>query len=313
MSAEFAELVGSVLPVLLIIALGMGLRRTSLLSDSLVAGLTHLVVAVALPALLFTTFLTTQFKPGHVWIIVMVFTVCVLLLGVGYIFRLLTRGSTYSPFLFTGFELGMIGFALFTAVYGVERLPALGVLALGHELFVWFIFVSLLRATAHESPSLSMTLRNLATSPVIVAILSGLLFNALGWGPAILTSPLSVGVMTTLRYLAGIIVPLVLLIVGYGSRLTVAGVREALPLVLTRLTIAVGLALLLNAFVVRGVLGLDPIFEAGLFTLMVLPPPFIVPLFIPADRREDISYANNVLSLYSLASVGVFVAYVMLS
>lgn len=46
---------------------------------------------------------------------------------------------------------------------------------------------------------------------------------------------------------------------------------------------------------------------------MVLPPPFIIPLFIPQARRDDLTYANNVLSVYSLVSVAVFVGYVVVT
>jgi hypothetical protein len=46
---------------------------------------------------------------------------------------------------------------------------------------------------------------------------------------------------------------------------------------------------------------------------MVLPPPFIIPLFIPRERRDDITDATNVVSLYALASVAVFVGYVLIT
>jgi len=72
------------------------------------------------------------------------------------------------------------------------------------------------------------------------------------------------------------------------------------------------LALTLNSVVIRGWLGLPPIFEAALFTLLVLPPPFIIPLYIPAERRADLAYTNNVLSLYTVVSVAAFVGYVAL-
>ena len=312
MSPDLTDVLGSVLPVLALIGLGVLLRPLGVLNDTTVAGLKQLIVSVSLPAVLFTTFLTTKFAPEHAWVVVTVFAVCLGLLGLGYLFRRLTNGSPYAPFLFTGFELGMLGFALFAAVYGSEQLPALGVLALGHELFIWFIFVTLLRATAHSRQTVAQTARSLATSPTILAILLGLVLNAAGLGDLLSRGVLGTALGTTLKYLAAVIVPLVLLIVGYGSRLTLRGVRQALPLVGTRMVVVVVLALLIGRLLFVGVLGLPMIYAHAVFTLMVLPPPFIVPLFIPQDRRADLEYTNNVLSLYSVASVAVFVSYVLL-
>lgn len=313
MGPDLARVLAGVLPVLMLIALGMVLRRFKVLDDSTVAGLKRLIVSVALPALLFTTFLNTKFAPGHGWVIAIVFGVCLGLLGLGYVFAKLTGGSTYAPFLFTGFELGMVGFALFTAVYGTGQLPALGVLALGHEVFIWFVFVSLLRAVAHTQQSWTRTLRELITSPVIIAILLGLALNAAGLSELVSSGPLGAAVQETLKYLAAVIVPLVLLIVGYGTKLSWPGVRAALPLVATRLAIVVPLSLALGVWVFSGLLGLPVIYQHALFTLMVLPPPYIVPLFMPAERAKDQTYANNVLSLYSLVSVVIFLTYVVLT
>ncbi len=312
MSPDLTDVLGSVLPVLLLIGLGVLLRTLGVLTDATVSGLKQLIVSVSLPAVLFTTFLTTTFAPEHGWVVGTVVTVCLALFGLGHVFRRVTGGSPYAPFLFTGFELGMLGFALFAAVYGSDQLPALGVLALGHELFIWFVFVTLLRATAHRRQSVGRTVLSLVTSPVIVAILLGLVLNAAGLGDLLSRGAFGTAIGTTLKYLAAVIVPLVLIIVGYGSRLTLRGVRQALPLVASRLVVVVVLAVLIGRLVFVGLLGLPMIYAHAAFTLMVLPPPYIVPLFIPPGRRADLEYCNNVLSLYSLATVAVFVSYVVL-
>lgn len=313
MPTDLSAVLTSVVPILLLIALGILLRRTRVLDDAAVTGLKRLVVSVSLPAVLFTTFLGTRFEPGHGWVIGLVFAVCLLMLGLGHLYARFAGGSLYTPFLFTGFELGMIGFALFTAVYGAGELPALGVLALGHELFIWFVFVTLLRAAGSQRSSAAQTARSLATSPTIIAIVAGLVLNFAGLGVQLGQGPVGGALLATLKYLAAVIVPLVLLIVGYGARLSRSEVLTALPLVLTRLAVSVALALTLGWLVLDGLLGLAPIYRHALFTLMVLPPPFIIPLFIPPSRPGDATYATNVVSLYALASVAVFVCYVVVT
>ena len=117
MNTDPSALIGSVAPILVLIVLGALLARTSVLDDATVAGLKRIIVNVALPAVLFTTFLKTRFEPEHLWLVLLVFGLCVALLTLG---RVLPVGppSRYRPFLFTGFELGMMGFALFAAGFG---------------------------------------------------------------------------------------------------------------------------------------------------------------------------------------------------
>ena len=147
-------------------------------------------------------------------------------------------------------------------------------------------------------------------SPVILAIFAGLVLNALGVAEALAANPFSAGVLGALGYLAAVIVPVILLIVGYGTRLSRAGVREAAPLVAVRFVVCLILALVLSELVVGRWLGLDQFAQAAVFMLFILPPPFIVPIFLPAHRRDEVAYSNNVLSLYTVVSVVTFVAYV---
>jgi hypothetical protein len=57
-------------------------------------------------------------------------------------------------------------------------------------------------------------------------------------------------------------------------------------------------------------LGLGEMSEAALFTLLILPPPFIIPLYTRPDLPdEEKEYINNTLTLHTLASVAVYLIY----
>ncbi len=64
-------------PILLLIALGFWLRRASFISESAVGDLRTLVVNLALPAVLFTSFLEIEFDPCDAAIVIGVFVVYV--------------------------------------------------------------------------------------------------------------------------------------------------------------------------------------------------------------------------------------------
>lgn len=305
------ETLVSVLPILFLIGVGMVLRVTRVLDDAGVEALKKLVVNVVLPAVLFNAFLALEFQTEYIAILVLIPALCLLLLVLGHVVRRVLPGhSAVTPYLFTGFEFGMLGIALFTAAYGVENLPVVGMVGLGHEFFIWFVFVTLLRRSMEGAVSAGETLRSFVTSPLIIAIAAGLLLNVLGLAPVLANNPVGAALLQTLSYLAAVIVPVILIVVGHGTRLTRDGVMQAAPLVVLRFATALTLALLLNHFVISGWLGLPPIVEAAVFTLLILPPPFIVPIFLPRSRRDEITYANNVLSLHTVVSLVAFVTYI---
>lgn len=305
-----AETLTGVIPIVALIALGMLLRRIDLLDDTVVDGLKRLIVSVVLPAVLFTAFLTMEFRAEYLAIIVIVPLACIALLGIGYGVRRLLGSPPVTPFLFTGFEFGMVGLALYTAAYGIGQVPTAAIVGLGHEFFIWFVFVTLLKGQSDGRVSARETLASFVRSPVIIAIAAGLLLNVLGARESIAANAVGGGLLRTLEYLAGIIVPLILIVVGYGTRLTRAGVRQALPLVAARFVVTLAFGLVLSEVVVGQLLGLGAPVRAAVFMLFILPPPFIVPIFLPRRRQDEITYSNNVLSLYSVVSIVTFVVYV---
>ncbi len=305
-----AETLTGVIPIIALIALGILLRRIDLLDDAIVDGLKRLIVGVVLPAVLFTAFLTMEFRAEYLAIILIVPAACVALLGLGYLARRLLGSPAVTPFLFTGFEFGMVGLALYTAAYGIAEVPTAAIVGLGHEFFIWFVFVTLLKRQSDGRVTVRETLTSFVRSPVIIAIAAGLLLNVLGLREAIAANAVGGGLLRTLEYLAAVIVPLILIVVGYGTRLSRSGVRQALPLVASRFAVTLAMGLLLSEAVVGQWLGLGAPVRAAVFMLFILPPPFIVPIFLPRRRQDEITYSNNVLSLYTVVSIATFVVYV---
>lgn len=308
------HILNQVLPILLLMTLGAWIRRAQFLTAPTIEALQKLVINVALPSVLFVSFLKIEFKPAYFVLFVLIFGLCVGLFGVGRalhkVFKL--RYASF-PYLTTGFEYGLLGISLFGAAYGLDKIGFLAVVDLGHEFFVWFLFLPLLLIRRDGVQKPREIIRAFLSAPVVLAILSGLLFNALHAQTWLYETPGTGALMRALELLGQLTVPLMLIVVGYGIQINLAGAKEALWVVLIRLGILIPLAFGLNAFLLRGVLHLDPWFETALFTLLILPPPFIVPLYAPATLRGDEKqYLNNVLTLHTVLSVAVFVVYFVL-
>lgn len=304
------EILNRVLPILLLIFLGQWIRRTNFLAEGAIEDLRKIVVNLALPAVLFTSFLQIQLKTAYLVIFVCLFILCLSLFWLGQWLRQQFKFQhTYFPFLMTGFEYGMLGISLFGSAYGLEKIGYIAIIDLGHETFIWFVYLALLLMKRDGLQNPGQLIRAFFKSPVIIAILAGISLNLLGIQAALYQLPLTGALMATLQFLGNLTIPLILMIVGYGIKLDRSGIKEALPVVAIRLLILIPLAWILNIFLIRGLLQLEKPFEAALFTLLILPPPFIIPLYMRPDLVEEKRYINNVLTLYTIISIVIYTVY----
>lgn len=310
MSAPIIDVAARLLPIIIILGLGNLIRTRTLLSPATIEELKGLVVTIALPAVLFGTFLDMELDPAYLTIFGIVLLICVAMYGAGLALRKsVGQGHEYYPFLMTGFEFGMVGIPLFGAAYGLDAIGAIAIVDLSHELFIWFVFVTLLTVKRDGGGSIAATLRGFAASPLIIAIVSALTLNLLGLGETITANPVSQALLRTLELLGGMLIPVILIIVGYGMQLSARGLTDALRVVIPRFVILVPMALVLNRVLAGAMPGFTPAFEAALFTFLILPPPYVVPLFMPRDQPDERVFVNNVLSVYTLSTLLVFVAY----
>ena len=113
----------------------------------------------------------------------------------------------------------------------------------------------------------------------------------------------------TIDWAAGITIPLILIVVGYGLRFDFSQLAYTGRVILIRLAISIPAALLLNRFLIRGLMGLGKGFEAALFTLLILPPPFILTLFMDQDQKEAIHRVDSTLTLHTVVTIFVFLIY----
>lgn len=307
-------IINRVLPIIFLIGLGYTIRRRQFLTDSAIEDLRKITVNLALPSVLFLSFLQTELQPAYLLIFVVIFLLCLAMFGLGHLLRRLLRVQhPYFPFLMTGFEYGMLGISLFGSAYGLENIGYIAIMDLGHELFIWFVFLAFLLMRRDGLQGSGQIVSAFFKSPVVIGILAGIILNLLGAQTFLYQSPVTGAVMASLEFLSNLTIPLVLMIVGYGIRFDRSGIRDAALVIGIRLALLIPLALLLNAVLIRGLLNLPAPFEAALFTLLILPPPFIIPLYMPPGIAEERRYINNVLTLYTLVSVLVFAVYFLLN
>lgn len=298
------ETLATTLPVLFLVALGLLLRRIRLISAAAVAELKTLIVSLTLPLVLFKAFATMQFEIHYLWIILAVFLACTLVMLLAARLSFVPGlTSPYASYLMAGFEAGMLGYAVFGAIYGQNNISRFAVIDLGQVLFVFFVLVT--RLEHHQGRRLNMgaTLLNIIKTPVIVAILLGVTANLSGFYRLLEAQVLTASLLHTAELLAAMTMPLVGLVIGYELHFNRRSLGQSFLTVLLRLLVWVGLALALIHLLLRPLLGIDPLFEAAALVMAVLPAPFVIPLYLQKGAEKERDYILNTLSLGTLAAL----------
>ena len=292
----------SVLPLILLFATGFLLQKLSFFKQSTIIDLKKIVANLALPALLFSAFVSLEFERKFLLVVVTMFVICLVMLFIGVgIRKLLKIESEYFPLLMAGFEMGMLGYALFLSIYGSENLSTFALVDLGQVLFVFFVLMGLLIQKKTGLRKKSELLKSFVSSPVIIAIIAGLAVSFLKQviDPNIFFNSIN----EFLNITGSLTVPLIALVIGYELSIKKDGILLSLQTVIIRKVLLAVLAIVVNLLIIRSVLELPKIYEYAVFTMFMLPPPFVISIYMKQEDRANLSYVVNTLSLSTVVSV----------
>ena len=302
------EVLQTVLPVLLMLGIGMLCRARKLISREGVNALKSVVVNIALPAVLLNAFATTRYTLMDVVIPLMMFGICLAAWALGKAAgKALKLPSRFVPFLTTGFEAGMLGYALFNMLYGSARTAEFARIDLGQVLFVFTLYKLLLGFEGKEKADLGGLLKEMALSPIILAIAAGVLLGATGLYRAMEPSGLAGVFDACTGFISAPTSAIILLTIGYDLVLSDIPWRETGKVVALRYGIMLALG---AAFIgLMRLLWPEANLTAATVVMFILPPPFVLPVFADdADQRVYVSSALSVSTVVAIAGFGVLAA-----
>lgn len=312
MNEAFA-IIAKVLPVIFLIILGHLLSRFSVISQKTVDDLKKLVVNLTLPALLFMAFADTAFEAKYLLIVLAVFASCaVMLILAGVLRKPLKITNPYWPSLFAGFETGMMGYSIFVAVYGATEMYKLAIMDLGQVTFVFFVLVSVLRRINGETAGVVSLIKSFLKSPVILSIIFGIIAGLIGLPVLLEANSVGGAVLETLNLIGSLTMPLICLVIGYEMRIDKADLARPFLTALGRIIILLGLAFIINKILIAGLLGLDQTFEIALYTLFMLPPPFVIPIYMSGRKAQDKQLILNTISMHIILTLVAFMGLILI-
>ncbi len=305
---QIYEVIIKALPVILLILLGIFLRRTQLIKKNTVDDLKKIVVNIALPSTLFLTFAGTTLQSNYLWIFVSVFAVCVLMLFIGIVLgKLIHPDNKFYPALFAGFEAGMMGYALFASFFGVENTYKFAIIDIGQVIFVFFVLVAFLQKQGGAKASIKKLVTGFILSPIILSIVLGILVGSTGLFAVASAYPITGAFTDALNLLGSMTQPLICIVIGYELHMEAKNLKKPLLTVLLRMGILLGLAFLLNTFLIDKALHLDKSFQLAVYTMFLLPPPFVIPIYMGDSAEKQKPVILDTISLHVLFSLAAFV------
>lgn len=288
------------LPVFLALGLGMLCRSRSFLSREGVDALKKVVLNITLPAVLLNAFAATDYTPATMVLPVTMFLICCLALGLGMlVIRLSGTKSRLAPFLASGFEAGMLGYALFSLLFPGESTSRFAILDLGQTLFVFTLYKILLSG----KKDLKAIGKDMLTSPILWAVFAGVLLGATGIYQAMGSFR---GILdSTTEFISAPTGMVILLTVGYDLVLRDIPWKKTAGFIAMRLGVMV-VCLCVMGLLNRWLLG-GMIFPGAAVLMCLLPPPYVIPVF--ADEPGERVQISSALSALTLVTMVLFALY----
>ena len=293
------SIIQTALPVFLALALGAICRSRKFLTRDGVDTLKKVVINITLPAVLLNAFATAEYSLAALILPAVMFGLCCLALVLGkLIIRLSGMKSRLAPFLATGFEAGMLGYALFALLFPDVSISKFALPDIGQTLFVFTLFKILISGKT----DLKAIGKDMVTTPILWAVFFGVLIGATGlygklqdWGVA--------GILNSATdFVSAPTGMIILLTVGYDLVIREIPWRKTAGLIGMRLLVAAilfGVTVLLNRTVLNGMF-----YEGAAILMFILPPPYVIPVF--ADEPEERVQTSAALSAMTLMTVVLF-------
>ena len=289
------------LPVFAALAIGMLCRSKGLISREGVDTLKNVVINFTLPFVLVNAFATAEYSPAAVLLPLSVFAVCCIALVLGFaIIKLFGMKSRLAPFLASGFEAGMLGYALFQLLFPQEKISQFALLDIGQTLFVFTLFKILLSGK-RDWKAIG---KDMVTSPILWAVFVGVILGATGLYRAMGIWGISGILDSVTGFLSAPTGMIILLAVGYDLVIREIPWKKTGGLVLMRLAVMAvcyGIFVLLNRTVLQGM-----IFEGAALLMVILPPPYVIPVF--GDEPAERTQISSALSAMTLVTMILFAA-----
>jgi len=297
------NVVGVVAPVLVALIIGYIIKKKNILSAEGIFSIKKLVLNVTLPAVLFNAYLTIDYNTQALIVFITVFCATALALAAGVLIRKLFKyRREYFPYLLTTFEVGMIGYALYTMLFGAENLSSVAIVDLGQVTFVFTAYMTILnyKGTGKTgNPLLTMF-----KSPVFIAIFAGVILGVTGLNKVITGTEAGGLLVKTIGFIGAPTSAAIMIVIGYELNLSKHNLKSAATACLSRLAM-MGAFCAFVLLVLPLFMMVSPYLKWAIILVFSLPPVYVLPIFVKDEKENE--YISTTISVYTLVTIVLFI------
>lgn len=302
-----------VLPIIIFILIGKTLEIKKLMKYETAEQLKLGLIRIALPVILFLAFKNMDLDIRYLLVSVLTFVMLFLNMILGKLIVKLGYRNNLLPFFATSTAFGLLGIPLFENIYGIENLGAISVFGIGNEVFIWFFYITIFNYQFGKQKFSSKILIDFIKSPIIVAVILGLVTNYVGLERYLSGRTLYEGIIRTFEQVAALTSPLILIVIGYGISLEKKFIKEAAVLVGLRLLIVAIVGVSVKFLLFDRLFDVNMMFNRALFTYLILPPPFVLAIYTGFYRtKEETAVISTATVINVLVTVTLFILMVFI-
>lgn len=305
-----ADALEKIIPIIFFITLGYIFGKRNYLDVCSIENLKKFTMDFIVPAIVFTAFLDMEFKKEYFVIVVLTILLNIVLMISGRFFSgIFELERDMMSFFSSGFVFGLLAIPMYGILFGYENISKITVFGIGNEIFIWFIYFNVLDLKLSGKKLSIKSILLLFRSPMISAVILGLLFNYFK-----LQGYMSLaGLASILDILKDMSIPLVFIIVGYGMILNREYIMLAFKMVAVRILVVSLIAAGLYFLILKEYFGNDRLMLYAFVIYLLVPPPYALTIFMSKyGMKHEVNVVSTALSLNTIFSVGVYILLVFL-
>ena len=306
-----SEVLSVIVPVLFFLCLGLYCRKRAVVGDAEIAGFKTVSIRFLWPLVLFYAFFTASYGVETIFYAGVNFATNVIAFLIGMLLRRKAKEHSFSyPYLLSGFETGMIGYPLYTLLFGVENISYLALLDVGHALFIFPVFLSCLNMEQGEGKKgLRSSAREMLLSPIMLALLAGMAAGFTGLGELVMGSGAGLVIDKAYELISAANTVMILFVMGYNLTFSVVRLRESLRIIGIRLVIMT-LCAIGSLWVLRQFVPMDIYLFCAVIVTYIMPPVYMLSVYVK-DKPEN-EFMSTTTTIFTMFTILAFLVMTVL-
>src|SRR5574344_2772164 len=169
------QILETIIPVFLLIAIGFFLKKGNLLTDAGIASIKKLAVNIFLPVTAFNVLINGNITKESFLLMGMIIVILFAAWGLGHLYKRFfdEKIRDYIPFITTAFEGGMFGWALISILVGPQNLFLIIPMDVTNGVFGFTFMTTCLKILDGQKMTKKETALSVVTNPLVIAVVLG--------------------------------------------------------------------------------------------------------------------------------------------